>query len=135
MSKKVDPVEVREAMAAVAGWLRGDSLDDGASPARPDRATMARAVRLSARMVAQEAPGHSVELRVPPFAAVQCIEGPRHTRGTPPNVVEVEPELWLRLALGMVGFEEARRTAGRAMDVSGTRAGELAGVLPVVRLE
>ncbi|MFD5868886.1 sterol carrier family protein [Corynebacterium sp. NPDC060344] len=134
MSKKVDAVELRAAMAAVEGWL----LDDAPASPRPARAQVAAAVRLSARMLADEAPGHSVELRVPPFVAVQCIEGPRHTRGTPPNVVEVTPRTWLRLALGLVGFDEAARRAGEepgeSMDVSGTRAGELAGHLPVCRL-
>lgn len=134
MAKNVDPVELRAALAAVEGWL----LDDGPVSPRPARAQVAKAVRLSARMLAEEVPGHSVELRVPPFVAVQCIEGPRHTRGTPPNVVEVTPRTWLRLALGLVGFDEARERAGEepgeSMDVSGTRAGELSGHLPVCRL-
>lgn len=134
MAKNVDPVELRAALSAVEGWL----LDDGPATPRPARAQVAKAVRLSARMLAEEAPGHSVELRVPPFVAVQCIEGPRHTRGTPPNVVEVTPRTWLRLALGLVEFDEARERAGEepgeSMDVSGTRAGELSGHLPVCRL-
>lgn len=134
MAKKVDPIELRAAMAAVGEWL----LDDGQSATRPGRAELAKAVRLSARMLAEEAPGHSVELRVPPFVAVQCIEGPRHTRGTPPNVVEMTPRTWLRIAAGLVGFDEARERAGEepgeSMDVSGTRAGELAAHLPVCRL-
>lgn len=134
MAKKVDPIELRAAMAAVGEWL----LDDGPSAARPGRAELAKAVRLSARMLAEEAPGHSVELRVPPFVAVQCVEGPRHTRGTPPNVVEMTPRTWLRIAAGLVGFDEARERAGEepgeSMDVSGTRAGELAAHLPVCRL-
>ncbi|MDY0113515.1 MAG: sterol carrier family protein [Corynebacterium sp.] len=134
MAKNVDPVELRAALEAVEGWL----LDDGPASPRPARAQVAKAVRLSARMLAEEVPGHSVELRVPPFVAVQCIEGPRHTRGTPPNVVEVTPRTWLRLALGLVGFDEARERAGEepgeSMDVSGTRAGELSGHLPVCRL-
>lgn len=134
MTKNVDPVELRAALEAVEGWL----LDDGPASPRPARAQVAKAVRLSARMLAEEVPGHSVELRVPPFVAVQCIEGPRHTRGTPPNVVEVTPRTWLRLALGLVGFDEARERAGEepgeSMDVSGTRAGELSGHLPVCRL-
>ena len=134
MAKKVDPIELRAAMAAVGEWL----LDDGQSATRPGRAELAKAVRLSARMLAEEAPGHSVELRVPPFVAVQCVEGPRHTRGTPPNVVEMTPRTWLRIAAGLVGFDEARERAGEepgeSMDVSGTRAGELAAHLPVCRL-
>lgn len=134
MAKKVDPIELRTAMTAVGQWL----LDDGQPAARPGRAELAKAVRLSARMLAEEAPGHSVELRVPPFVAVQCIEGPRHTRGTPPNVVEMTPRTWLRIAAGLVGFDEARERVGEepgeSMDVSGTRAGELAAHLPVCRL-
>ena len=134
MANKVDPIELRAAMAAVGEWL----LDDGQSATRPGRAELAKAVRLSARMLAEEAPGHSVELRVPPFVAVQCVEGPRHTRGTPPNVVEMTPRTWLRIAAGLVGFDEARERAGEesgeSMDVSGTRAGELAAHLPVCRL-
>lgn len=135
MAKIVDPSELRAAMAAVAEWAAAPAGAPGADPladdvAPPSRGQLAAAVRQSARMVAQEAPGHSVELRVPPFVAVQCIEGPRHTRGTPPNVVEVPPRLWLRLALGLTSFGDA----APHMDVSGTRAGELAAQLPVVRL-
>lgn len=135
MAKTVDPSELRSAMAAVAGWAAAPAGAPGADPraddvAPPSRGELAAAVRQSARMLAQEAPGHSVELRVPPFVAVQCIEGPRHTRGTPPNVVEVPPRLWLRLALGLTDFADALPH----MDVSGTRAGELAAHLPVARL-
>ena len=73
-----------------------------------------------------------MELRVPPFVAVQCIEGPRHTRGTPPNVVETDPETWLRLATGLADWEEAVNT-GR-VDASGSRAGEIAQWLPLIPL-
>jgi hypothetical protein len=69
-----------------------------------------------------------VEVRVPPFGAVQCIEGPRHTRGTPPNVVETDPVTWVRLAVGLLSWEQA--VAGRLVRVSGVRA-DLAGYLPV----
>ena len=94
---KADPAQTRAAVLAVADWLR-----DEAAP-KPDRAALAAAVRLTARTVAQHAPGNAVELRVPPFVAVQCIEGVRHTRGTPPNVVELAARDWLLLILlGMV---------------------------------
>ena len=66
------------------------------SPGRAGHAT----VRLLAEILAAQAPGRSVEVRVPPFVAVQAIAGPRHTRGTPPNVVETDPMTWLRLATG-----------------------------------
>ncbi|WKD61942.1 hypothetical protein CCICO_09715 [Corynebacterium ciconiae DSM 44920] len=117
MAKKIDPAEMRAAVR------------ESEDPQAP-RSTIARAVRLSARTVEQLAPGHSVEVRVPPFVAVQCIEGPRHTRGTPPNVVEMSPEVWLRLAAGRSTWEE-ELAAGR-LSVSGTRAGELAHWLPLI---
>jgi hypothetical protein len=75
------------------------------------------------------APGASVEVRIPPFAAVQCISGPRHTRGTPPNVVEADPRTWLLLATGLVPVEEARATG--ALTLSGSRAGEIGHWLPL----
>ena len=93
---------------------------------------LADAVRRTARTLEADAPGHSVELRVPPFVAVQCIEGPRHTRGTPPNVVETDPETWLCLATGLADWEEAVST-GR-VDASGSRAGEIAQWLPLIPL-
>ena len=61
---------------------------------------MGTAVRYTLEELGARAPGRSVEVRVPPFGAVQCLEGPRHTRGTPPNVVESDAETWLRLATG-----------------------------------
>ena len=96
MKKVHDPAATRAAVAAVEAWVR-----DPALPA-PSRSQLADAVRRTARAVEHDAPGHSVELRVPPFVAVQCIEGPRHTRGTPPNVVETDARTWLELALGVV---------------------------------
>ena len=98
-------------------------------PARP---AVAAAVRLTARTLPQIAPGSSVEVRVPPFVAVQCIEGPRHTRGTPPNVVETTARTWLRLDAGVVSFDEA--VAAGEVDVSGSRAGDVAHFLPIVPL-
>jgi hypothetical protein len=73
-----------------------------------------------------------VEVRVPPFVAVQCIEGPRHTRGNPPNVVETDARTWLLLATGLLGFDDAVRAG--VVSASGTRAGEIAGWLPIVPL-
>jgi hypothetical protein len=120
---QVDPHEVREALVAVTGWL------DGAAP-EPARAELALAVRLSLRTLAQVAPGAAVEVRVPPFAAVHCVAGPRHTRGTPPNVVETDPRTWLELATGRLAWATALAT-GR-LTASGIRA-DLAGWLPLVR--
>lgn len=124
--RSVDPAELRDALERVAPWVRGD-IDD-----KPPRADLAAAVRSSARTLEQIAPGSSVEVRVPPFVAVQCIEGPRHTRGTPPNVVETDPHTWLRLVIGQLGFEEA--VSSGAVEASGSRAGDLAHWLPMLRL-
>ena len=81
--------------------------------------------------MASDVPGRSVEVRVPPFAAVQCVEGPRHTRGTPPNVVETDPRTWLELATGRLEWSDAVE-AGRVM-ASGTRA-DLSHWLPVLKI-
>jgi len=82
----------------------------------------------TADLMATRAPGRSLELRVPPYAAVQCVEGPRHTRGTPPNVVETDPLTWIRLAAGRLDWREAV-TSG-AVRASGERA-DLTGWLPL----
>lgn len=98
-------------------------------PVPPSRPALALATRALAELLAARAPGHSVEVRVPPFVAVQAIPGPRHTRGTPPNVVETDPLTWLGLATGRVAFADAL-TDGRVR-ASGTRA-DLTGYLPVL---
>ena len=121
-----DPAQTRDAVRIVEDWLRDD-----AHPA-PSRADLASAVRLTARTLAADAPGASVEVRIPPFVAVQCIAGPRHTRGTPPNVVEADPRTWLLLATGLLQVPDA--TISGALRLSGSRAGEIAVWLPVVRL-
>ena len=122
-SKPVDPHEVRAAVEAVLPWLVGEAEQ----PARP---VLAAAVRLSLRALEQVAPGRSVEVRVPPFAAVQCVPGPRHTRGTPPNVVETDPRTWLELAVGRLGWADAVEQA--KVTASGSRA-DLSTLLPVLR--
>jgi Bacterial SCP ortholog len=119
----VDPAKSRQAVLAVADWLRDDTR-----PA-PERDALASAVRLTARTLAALAPGASVEVRIPPFAAVQCVSGPRHTRGTPPNVVETDPRTWLLIATGLLGLAEAK--ASGALRLSGLRAGEIEHWLPV----
>jgi hypothetical protein len=120
---KADPARTREALLAVAGWLRDDTR-----PA-PDRATLGTAVRLTARTLADLAVGASVEVRIPPFIAVQCVAGPRHTRGTPPNVVQTDPRTWLLLTTGMVSLAEAHSTG--AVSLSGSRAREIEPWLPL----
>ncbi|MBM9508952.1 maleylpyruvate isomerase family mycothiol-dependent enzyme [Actinacidiphila acididurans] len=94
-----------------------------------DKQALAAVVRLLADALAVKAPGNSVEVRVPPYAAVQCVQGPRHTRGTPPNVVETDPLTWIRLATGRTGWASARQDA--AVSASGERA-DLSPYLPVM---
>jgi hypothetical protein len=79
-------------------------------------------------LLADRAPGRSVEVRVPPLAAVQCVPGPRHTRGTPPNLVETDPVTWLDLATGRVTWAAA--VAGGRVYASGPRA-NLSDYLPL----
>lgn len=77
-------------------------------------------VKETARAFAAQHPGKSVELRIPPYVAVQCVAGPRHTRGTPPNVVETDPVTWLRLYGGRVRWEDA--VADGRVSASGERS-------------
>lgn len=98
------------------------------------RAALALACRSLCGWLAERHPGRSVEVRVPPFAAVQCgigEAGPTHTRGTPPNVVETDPSTFLRLAVGRLTWAEAR--AAGAVSASGQRA-DLSTVLPMYRV-
>jgi hypothetical protein len=115
--RRTDPDEGRTALTE---WI--------ADPDGVDRATVGTAVRYTLEELGTRAPGRSVEVRVPPFGAVQCLEGPRHTRGTPPNVVEADAETWLRLATGDQLWAEA--LAEGRLRVSGTRA-DLDALLPL----
>ncbi|HEY0697366.1 MAG TPA: sterol carrier family protein [Micromonospora sp.] len=93
-----------------------------------DRVLLRDAVRATLADLARRVPGRSVEVRVPPYGAIQCVEGPRHTRGTPPNVVEVDPLTWLRVATGRLPWAEA---VDRGMiRMSGVRA-DISSYLPL----
>ena len=107
--------------AALATWRAEDVID---------RSTRATAVRFTLEELAERAPGNSVEVRVPPFGVVQCVEGPRHTRGTPPNVVETDAETWLLLVVGRMSWADA--LASGVLRTSGTRA-DLSALLPLTR--
>jgi len=107
--------------AALQAWLDG-------GPA-PERAVLRAAVKESLAALAAVAPGRSVEVRVPPYGAVQCVAGPRHTRGTPPNVVETDARTWLALAVGRLGWTAA--VANGVVVASGARAAEIARYLPL----
>lgn len=100
--------------AALAAWAAGEV---------PARADLALAVRGLAERLAEQAPGRHVEVRVPPYAAVQCVAGPRHTRGTPPNVVEADPRAFVELCVGRLAWADAAadgrvRTWGDRADLS-----------------
>lgn len=114
-----------DGLAALAAWAA--ARDEGRPATRGDCAT---AVRYTLQALADRAPGGSVEVRVPPFGAVQCVEGPGHTRGTPPNVIETDTDTWLELATGRTTWERAVEDA--RVSASGTRA-DLTGLVPVVR--
>jgi hypothetical protein len=95
---------------------------------QPDPVQLRDAVRLLLALLAKRAPGRSVEVRVPPYGVVQCVAGPRHTRGTPPNVVETDPVTFMRLATGRVAWSAA--VAAGKVGASGTRA-DLSDWLPL----
>lgn len=109
--------------AAVAAALK--AFDEKRMPERP---VLREAVRTLLTQLAERDPGRSVEVRVPPYGAVQCVPGPRHTRGSPSNVVEMDPVTWLELATGRLEWAVAV-TEGRVR-VSGIRA-DLSGHLPL----
>lgn len=118
--KKIDVVDGRAALAAVhAAQVAGEL---------PQRTVIATAVRYLLQLLDEKAPGNSVEVRVPPFGAVQVIQGPRHTRGTPPNVVEMDPATWIAVATGTESWADV--AASGRVQASGTRA-DLDGVLPL----
>lgn len=85
----------------------------------PSRADLKAATKHLAALLVQKAPGASVEVRVPPFAAVQCIAGARHTRGTPPAVVEMDAATWIALGRGRLAWGDATvRASGERSDLS-----------------
>ena len=101
------------------------ALDSGAEP---ERAVLRSAARFLLHELASTSPGRSVEVRVVPVAAVQAVAGPRHTRGTPPNVVETDALTWVKLATGRLGWDEALQTG--AVRASGARS-DLSAFLPL----
>ncbi|NOJ60125.1 sterol carrier family protein [Arthrobacter sp. 260] len=106
----------RRRIPATAGQPALDAVRSGTA-ARADTAT---AVRYALEELAERVPGNSVEVRVPPFGVAQCVPGPRHTRGTPPNVVETDAVTWLALVTGTLNWPDAV-SAGKVA-ASGQRA-------------
>ena len=120
MRRRIDPAV---GGAALREWAAG--------PSEADRAVVRTAVRYTLEELAAVAPGNAVEVRVAPDGAVQAVPGPRHTRGTPPNVVETDPQTWLELVVGRLTWAEAVATA--RVDASGDRA-DLSEWLPLAGL-
>lgn len=109
MARRLVPLPADEAAALLARVDAGDA----------DRAEVKAAVKHLLALLAQRAPGRSVEVRVPPYAAVQCVEGATHTRGTPPAVVEMDAATWIALARGRLAWGEAKVSAsGERSDLS-----------------
>jgi hypothetical protein len=104
------------------------AVDAGQEPLRE---ALRAATRYLLDILAERAPGRAVEVRIPPYAAVQCVAGPRHTRGTPPNVIETDPLTWLDLATGRLDWATA--VSGGKLRVSGPRA-DVSDYLPLLRL-
>jgi hypothetical protein len=118
-------IDIGEGAAALAAWRKAaESPSDAPLP----RNVLATAVRFSLEEVTARAPGNSVEVRVPPFGVTQCVEGPRHTRGTPPNVIECDGATWLGMVTGQLGWAEA--VAAGKVAASGLRA-DLSALLPL----
>jgi hypothetical protein len=111
---------------------RADPADVAAALVRvgeqPDRGDLKLLTKHFLAVLEERAPGHSVEVRVPPYAAVQVIPGVRHTRGTPPAVIEMDAATWIALATGELGWADAEATA--RVRASGERA-DLSPYLPL----
>jgi hypothetical protein len=135
LARRVPPASITVDGRIVDLLLLADDLSRSLPERAPvplHRGALGRGCRTLVGILATLHPGRSVEVRVPPYAAVQCgigDPGPTHTRGTPPNVVETDPLTFLRLAAGRLSWEDAN--AGGKVLASGLRA-DLSSVLPLV---
>lgn len=112
-------IEPRAGRTAVAAWLAGGRESE----------VLATAVRFTLEELAARAPGGTVEVRVPPFGAVQCVAGQHHSRGTPPHVIETDADTWLALATGGVKWADA--VSGGRLNASGNKT-DVSGLLPLL---
>lgn len=119
MPVRLRPADPKLVSAALARFSGGHS----------DDADLRLLTKHLLALLMAKAPGGAVEVRVPPFAVAQCVEGSRHTRGTPPAVVEMDATTWILLASGGLMWHEAERDA--RLVASGERS-DLSGVLPLV---
>jgi hypothetical protein len=111
--RQLQPADPASRAEALAAWRAGSA----------SRADLRLLVKDSLARLQLVAPGHSVEVRVPPYAAIQCIEGVRHTRGTPPAVIETDADTWIAVAVGDLSWadvvESGRvRASGERTDLS-----------------
>ncbi|WAH95749.1 sterol carrier family protein [Arthrobacter sp. MMS18-M83] len=120
-------IDLEQGRAALAAWQTAVAQESETGTS-PSRTVLATAVRYSLEELTARAPGNSVEVRVPPFGVTQCVEGPRHTRGTPPNVIECDAATWLAMVTGRLAWSAAV-DAGRVA-ASGLRA-DLSELLPL----
>jgi hypothetical protein len=111
-------IKVLDGQEAIKTYLEGEATD----------IQLATAVRYLLEELGTNHPGNAVEVRIPPYGAVQCVQGPSHKRGTPGNVVEMDPTSWLDLALGKQSFDQLL-LAGK-LQASGNRS-DLAGLFPI----
>ncbi|MFY0409605.1 sterol carrier family protein [Solicola sp. PLA-1-18] len=113
MAPRLRPLPADEFAAVAARLDAGD----------PDRADLRAATKHLLALLVERAPGNAVEVRVPPYSAVQAVAGTRHTRGTPPAVVEMDAPTWIALARGRLTWADARaagrvRASGERSDLS-----------------
>jgi hypothetical protein len=116
---RLRPVDATVAAAALARFRDGTS----------DQADLRLLTKHLLALLVAKAPGGAVEVRVPPYAVAQCVEGTRHTRGTPPAVVETDAKTWIALAVGDLDWSAA--ADGARLRASGERS-DLSALLPVV---
>lgn len=113
-------------IVAIVGEVAVRTMQESGTETPPDVTAMA--VRYLLQTLGDAVPGNTLEVRVPPHGAVQCVEGPSHTRGTPPNVIETDAQTWLELATGSLEWSAA--LASHRVSASGSRA-SLEGLLPL----
>lgn len=118
MPARLRPADPDLVATALARWRGGT----------PDRADLRLLTKHFLALLEERAPGRSVEVRVPPYAAVQVVEGVRHTRGTPPAVIETDAATWIALAVGELPWADA--VAGARVTASGERT-DLSAYLPL----
>ena len=128
MPVRLRPLSAADLATVLSRLDAAETHGPGRADVVPDVDDVRAAVKHFLAVLAQRHPGKSVEVRIPPYAAAQCLEGARHTRGTPPAVVETDAATWLALAQGTVAFADA--VAAGKVRASGERS-DLSALLPL----